>query len=194
MNDDKDNDKKKDNKVIIFPGNKSVKPSDVGADYIVSQSNHVPVADIIDPHEDKERLRKHADYVKKQELVVSAKSGGSSSEMMSLLIVEIAEELSHLKYERKMAVKEGRNIANLSKGRTKSLKELADLLIKQREASRSDELDLKSPRFQEVFKVWMEFFSDAMEQSGVSQEKVDLVFQNMKANMIDWEKKMVDAR
>lgn len=194
MSDDTDGEDKKDNNLIVFPGGKHVKPSDVGADYIVGQSNDVPVSDIIDPHESKEYIRKRINYVKNQDLVKAAKDGLGATVMIDLLIQEITEELSHLKFERRQAVKEGKNVAQHTMGRMKALKDLADLLIKQKESDRSDELDLKSPRFQAVFRVWMDFFNDAMEQSGIPSEKMDLVFQNMKANMIDWEKKMVDAR
>jgi len=75
-----------------------------------------------------------------------------------------------------------------------SLQKLAELLLKRREADRDEELDLRSPRFQAVFKVWMEFFNEAMDKVGIDQKIVDLVFQQMKADMVDWEKKMVDAR
>ena len=39
----------------------------------------------------------------------------------------------------------------------------------------------------------MEFFHDSMEKSGISPEVIDVIFQQMKADMIDWERKMSTA-
>ena len=149
---------------------------------------------MVDPSEVNEEVRARKRYVDSQELVRSACDGSSTGRMMDLLVHEITEELAHLKYERRKAAKEGKNTANYSVGRMNSLKGLADLLLKRREADRDEELDLRSPRFQAVFKVWMEFFSEAMDKVGVEPKIIDLVFQQMKADMIDWEKKMTDAQ
>ena len=40
----------------------------------------------------------------------------------------------------------------------------------------------------------MEFFNEAMEKSGIRPQDIDLVFQQMKADMVDWEKRMSDVR
>lgn len=176
--------------LVVFPGGKKVDPSKVGADYVVRQTGEVPTTEIVDPSEVNEEVRARKRYVDSQELVRSSRDGSPTGRMMDLLVQEITEELAHLKYERRKAAKEGKNTANYSVGRMNSLKSLADLLLKRREADRDEKLDLKSPRFQAVFKVWMEFFSDSMDKVGIEPKIVDLVFQQMKADMIDWEKKM----
>lgn len=187
-------DKGKDTNLIVFPGGKKVDPSKVGADYVVRQAGDVPTPELVDPSEASEELRVRKKYVGDQELVRASKDHATTGEMMDLLVQEIAEELAHLKYERRKAAREGKNTANYSVGRMNSLQKLAELLLKRREADRDEELDLRSPRFQAVFKVWMEFFNEAMDKVGIDQKIVDLVFQQMKADMVDWEKKMVDAR
>jgi hypothetical protein len=187
-------DKGKGLNLVVFPGGKKVDPSKVGADYVVRQTGDVPTPELVDPSEVNEEVRARKRYVDSQELVRSACDGSSTGRMMDLLVHEITEELAHLKYERRKAAKEGKNTANYSVGRMNSLKGLADLLLKRREADRDEELDLRSPRFQAVFKVWMEFFSEAMDKVGVEPKIIDLVFQQMKADMIDWEKKMTDAQ
>ena len=190
--DDK-NDKKGKTNLLVFPGGKKVDPNDVGAEYVISQSGNVPVAEIIDSTEIEQEVRDREKFVEKQDLVVSSRSKASTGEMIDLLIKEIVEELSHLKYERKKAAKEGKNTANYSIGRMNSLKSLADLLIKRRDSERAEQLDFKSPRFKAVFKVWLEFFMHAMDKSGILPEMIDIVVQQMQADMVDWEKKMQET-
>lgn len=189
MDDPTDKDKK-DGKIITFPGGKKVNPSEVGSDYVVSQTGDVPTPDLIDPVEIDREVRERAEYVKKQPLTKAILDKYNTIDVIDVVLLEIAEELAHLKYERRRAVKEGKNTANYSMGRITSLRNIADLLLKKRESVLQEELNLKSPRFQAVFKVWMEFFHDSMEKSGISAEVIDVVFQQMKADMIDWEKKM----
>lgn len=191
--DDKDKGKGKPN-LVVFPGGKKVDPDEVGAEYVIRQTGDVPTPEVVDPGEVAEEVRARKRYVEGQELVQAAKGDSTTGQVVDLLVLEIAEELGHLKWERREAAKNGKNTANYSIGRMNSLKNLAELLLKRREADRDEELDLKSPRFQAVFKIWMEFFSDSMEKAGVEPKVIDLVFQQMKANMVDWEKKMVDAR
>lgn len=181
---------KKPGKLIVLPGGKKVDSKEIGADYVVGQTGDVPTPDIIDPvavsHEVQERIK----YVKGQELVQLAERGASTSELLDGMLKETLEELAHLKWERRKASREGKNTANYTVSRIATLKGIAELLLKRKEASRAERLDLKSPRFQAVFKVWMDFFYEAMEKSGVEPHVMDLVFNQMKADMVDWEKKM----
>lgn len=190
--DENGKDKKKGPNLIVFPGGKKVDPSDVGAGYVVKQTGDVPTPDVLDPVASDEEVRRRDKFVKDEDLVRAARGSAPTGDMMDLLVREITEELAHLKFERKKAAEEGKNTANYSVGRMNSLKALAELLLKRREADRVEALDLKSPRFQAVFKVWMEFFSESMEKVGIQEKDIDLVFQQMKADMIDWEKRMVE--
>lgn len=165
-------------------------PKDIGADYVVGHTGDVPTPEIVDPvavdHEVQDRIR----YVKQQELVQAAGRGASTTDMVDIVLKEIAEELAHLKYERRKAAKENKNTANYTIGRANALKGLVELLLKRKEAALAERLDLKSPRFQAVFKVWLEYFHESMEKVGIEPQIMDLVFQQMRADMIDWEKKM----
>jgi len=67
-------------------------------------------------------------------------------------------------------------------------------MLKCREADKAETFDLKSPKFQSVFKLWMEFFNEAMVKVGIREPDIDLVFKQMKADMVDWEKRMIDVR
>jgi hypothetical protein len=179
-----------DSKLLIFPGGRKVDPDGVGADYIVNQAGIVPTPEIIDPAAVEREIRERVKYVNQQELVKAVKEGASTAATIDLLLLEIAEELGHLKFERRKATKNGKNTLNYTLSRITSLKNLADLLLKRKEAALAERLDLKSPRFQKIFEIWMEFFYESMEKCQIENKVIDLVFQQMKADMKDWEKKM----
>lgn len=178
-------DDKKSGKLITFPGGKK---SD---EYIIgSIGGDIPTPDILDPIEiSKENVAREA-YVQNQELTKTIKDKLGITETIDVVLKEIAEELGHLKFERQKAAQAGKNTANYTIGRINSLRNLAELLLKKKESLLQEELDLKSPRFQAVFKIWMEFFHESMIKSGINPEEIDLVFQQMKSDMIDWEKRM----
>lgn len=188
-----DKDPRDRGKLIVFPGGRKVDPDDVGADYIISQTGDIPTPDIVDPVAVDDDLRKRVEYVKRQELVEVVKRGAPTAETIDAILVEIAEEISHLKFDRRRAAKDGKSTSNFTLQRVNGLRSLAEILLKRKEAALAERLDLKSPRFQAVFKVWMEFFYSSMEKAGVDQATMDTVFEQMRADMIDWEVKMEAA-
>jgi hypothetical protein len=190
MSKDTDPSNEKKGKVITFPSGDKVNTDDVGVNAIIGQVGNVPTPEIIDPVTVAEEVKDRIKYIRKQELVKVIKEDASTASVVDAVLVEIAEELSHLKYERRKAAKEGKNTANYTVSRINSLRSMAELLLKRKEAALAERLDLKSPRLQKIFEVWMEFFSESMVKCQIPDHLIDLVFQQMKADMKDWEKKM----
>lgn len=178
-----------ENNLIVFPGGSSIDPKEVGADFVVGSSGYVPTGEVLDRASVQKDLRNRIAFVKNQPLV-KALVDGEPSTAMNMLLIEIAEEISHLKYERRKAAEEGRATAKYTAARVNSLKSLAETIIRRKEAAIAENLDLKSPRIQKIFKIWMQFFYEAMEKSNVSSEVINVVFQQMKADMVGWEKRM----
>lgn len=185
--------KEKLGKLITFPGGQKVDPAEAGAGFVIQQTGQVPTPDIIDPSVVDAEARRRVSYVQNQELVKAVRAKAGTSEVADLLLIEISEELAHLKFERRKASEEGKNTANYTIGRITSLKNMMELLLRRKESERSEVLDLKSARFQSLFKIWMEFFYESMEKSGVDAKTIDVVFQQMKADMVDWEKRMAES-
>lgn len=185
-----DSDNKKEGKIITFPSGDRVNTSDVGTDFVVKQTGNIPTPEIIDPVSVAEELKERVKYVKKQELVKVIREDASTAAVIDAVLLEIAEELSHLKFERRKATQDGKNTANYTVSRINSLRSMAELLLKRKEAALAERLDLKSPRIQKIFEVWMEFFHESMVKSQIPDHVIDLVFQQMKADMKDWEKRM----
>jgi len=190
--DDNKGDDTPNGKVLVFPGGKKMSPDDVGAPYVVTQSGQVPTPEPIDSSLVAEEFKEREAFVRKQALILALENGSSTSELIDAVLLDMAEETAHLKWERRQISKSGKPAANYNVARVNSLRSIAELLIKRKEAAIAERLDLKSPRFQKIFNLMMEFFHESMEKSGVTPEVIDLVFQQMKADMLDWEK-LVDS-
>lgn len=174
------------NNIVKFPNKHSED------DYIIEETeSNVHLPSVVDPKADHKSLLERIEYVKNQELVTALNSGATPDDIEMMVLQEIAEELSHQKYERKLAARAGKSTTNHSVARIASLRSLVEILNRRRANDRSDKLDFSSPRFQVVLKLWMEFVHNSMVKSGVSEEVIDLVFGQMKADMIDWERKVI---
>lgn len=183
-----------DKKIIVFPGGKTVDPDDMdpddmGTPFVVGASGQIPTGELLDPATVKQELKERKIYVKDQPLV-KALTDGDPSKAMDTLLLEIGEEISHLKWERRKAAKDGKSTAPLTIARINGLRTLGEALIRRKEAAIAETLDLKSPRLQKIFKLWMQFFYEAMEKSDVPSEVINVVFQQMKADMVGWERRM----
>ena len=179
-------------KIITFPGGETVDPAELGADYIVSQGGSFETHEVTHLSDLAREYREREDYVSKQELSIKINAGSPIPDLVDSVIKEIGEELAHLKYERKKAARDGKNTANYTISRISSLRSLSDVLMKRMENARAEELDLKSPRFREVMKLWMEFVYESLTKVGVSDQVIDLVFKQMEADMKDWELRIIN--
>jgi hypothetical protein len=189
----KDPKDKSKGKLLTFPDGKTVNTEDVGAGYIVGPAGVIPTPELQDPSDIAAEARDREEFIKKQEIVRVVDQHGSTSDMVDVLLKEIAEETSHLKFERDKAIHFGKNTANLNIARINSLRSMTEMLLKRKEADLAERLDLKSPRIQKLFQIWLKCIYEAMEKSGIDDKDIDVVFQQMKANMVDMERQMSSA-
>lgn len=179
--------------VLSFPGGQQLDVSEIGADFVVGQSGAVPVGEIVDQGAVERELRERDRFVADQPLVRVIEQNQPVPDILDEVIKEVAEELSHLKFERRKAAKEGKNTANYTISRIASLRQLADVLQKRQENARHERLDLQSPHFKEILRLWLEFLYEAMTQAGLNEGTVDSVLKIMDSNMVDWEKRVADT-
>lgn len=182
----KDKDKDKDNgKLISFPGGKR-------SDLHIDDKKDVDALEIVSNNYKSEDFIKREEFVNKQELVTVSNGASDTASLINVIVKEISEEISHVKYERDKSARDGNNTSDLSVKRTAMLRSLAETILKRKELIISEKFDLKSPRFQAIFNLWMQFVWDAMVKSGISDKDIDVVFQQMKTDMTEWEKKIMD--
>jgi hypothetical protein len=197
MDDDDTKDAKDDAKkgrLLVFPGGKQTSTGEIGADYVVAQGGNVGMVDLVDPAAVQKDLREREQSVQGNALVRAVRAKAGPAELIDEVLNEIAEELAHLKHERSKAAKEGKNTANYNMSRIAALRQIADVLMKRQENTRAEQLDLKSPRFQAVLKSWMEFVYESAEKAQIPPALIELMFGQMKADMVDWEKKILDIQ
>ena len=189
MNDHTD-DNVDDGIILTFPDGVTIPANELGiGDYVAGQSGQVTIPDIVDMQEEEKKREK---FIREQPLIKSIERGDDTRDIISAILREIAEELAHLKYERKKASESGKSTANYNTTRAAGLQQLANTLFRKLENTRAEQLDLKSPRFQKVLKLWFEFVYEAMQKSGLGEQEMDLVFNTMKADMVDWEKAILN--
>jgi hypothetical protein len=188
-----DEEEKKNGVVLTFPSGRTVDAAEIGASFLVAQSGQVHTPEIVDRVAAEKDARDREAFVQKQELYRSIDQKASASETVDIVLKEIAEELAHLKWERRKAVSEGKSAANYTISRIQSLRQLADVLLKRQENVRAARLDFKSPEFKKVLKMWMEFVYDSMVKSSVNDTTIDIVFKQMEADMAEWERKLGEA-
>ena len=115
MSDNRKDDDDNNGKLLSFPGGKKVDPTDIGVGaFIIGPAGHVPTPELQDPTDIDRDVRNRTHYVNNQELVKVVEQKGSTSELMDVLLKEIAEETAHLKYERDKAIKDGKSSANFN--------------------------------------------------------------------------------
>lgn len=188
MDDSKD-DKEKTGLLITFPNGKAIDKEELGTEYVVGQGGQINTPDIIDISEEE---KKREAFIRDQPLTRVLLDGSETRDVITVVLREIAEELVHLKWERKKAASEGKNTANYNTARAAGLQQLATTLIKKQENTRAEQLDLKSPRFQAILRQWLEFVYESMQKAGFGNQEIDAVFTTMKADMVDWERKILD--
>ncbi len=194
--DDDDRDKKdpKKGKLLVLPGGKTVNTADIGMPgSIVGPSGNIPTPELIDPQAAEKELREREAYVKRQELVEAARRKGATSEMIELAIVEIAEELAHLKFERRKTAAEGKPTVQHTIARISMLRNLADVLLKRQENNRQERMDFRSPEFKKVIHEWLEFIHESLQKAGIGDNDIDLVFKQIEVDMSDWEKRVLEV-
>lgn len=183
----------KDN-LIPFPGRESVDPKEVGIDsYYAMPVGSVPQGELMDPRAIAMELQERREYVDGQSLVIISKEGAPTASTIDAILVEIAEEMAHLKWERRNLAKKGKSTAQLTIARVTGLKQLTDILIKRKETSLNERISMKDPRIQKLLEMFMEMFYSACEKCSVSPEVIDLIFSQIKTDMVDWETKMEEV-
>ena len=195
MDDDDKNkkDEPKKGKLLVLPGGKKFNTNDIGmSGSIVGTSGSIPTPEVVDPDDVARSLRERENYVKSQELVQAANKRSSVGEMLELAVIEITEELAHLKFERRKASQEGKPTAQHTIARIASLRNLAEVILKRQEHSRAERMDFRSPEFKKVIHDWLEFIHESMVKARIGENDIDLVFKQIEVDMSDWEKRIIE--
>jgi hypothetical protein len=110
--------------------------------------------------------------------------------VLKAVLLGLADEQQALRNLRVKKERENKDISHLSLKRGTLLKYMSETLI-QRQAlvGGTGEIDLKSPKFREIIKMFLQIIADTFDDVKIPSEYRDLFFQALSHKMEGWEMK-----
>lgn len=121
------------------------------------------------------------------------KKNADSSEVLTHVLVGLAEESASLAFEREEAERRGESTSQISLRRVNALRAVGDTWIKKKELMSSKSIDLESKSFKKVFGHIAETFRKACDEAGVRPELAESVFATF-GKMVDDPEWLTDAK
>lgn len=121
-------------------------------------------------------------------VVLSVKDEEPPDSVLKAVLWGLAEEQSSLRSLRQKKKTDGKDYSNISMRRGMLLKYMSETLLqKQALQGPSGDLDLKGPKFREIFKMFLESISDSFDQAKIPIEYKEIFFQTLSKNLEGWE-------
>ena len=132
-------------------------------------------------------------HLKKDHILSQAKKNADSSDVLTNVIVGLAEESASLGFERVEAERRGEKTSSISVRRVNALKAVGDVWLKRKEQVSSNSIDMESKAFKVLFGHIAETFRVACDEAGVRPEMTDTIFANF-GTLIDEDDWLVEAK
>ena len=123
----------------------------------------------------------------------TTKKNADSSDVLTHVLVGLAEESASLAFEREEAERRGESTSQISLRRVNALRAVGDTWIKKKELMSSKSIDLDSKAFRKVFGHIAETFRKACDEAGVRPELAESVFATF-GRMVDDPEWILDAK
>lgn len=123
----------------------------------------------------------------------TTKKNADSSDVLTHVLVGLAEESASLAFEREEAERRGESTSQISLRRVNALRAVGDTWIKKKEIMSSKSIDLESKTFKRVFGHIAETFRKACDEAGVRPELAESVFATF-GKMVDDPEWVIDAK
>ena len=114
-----------------------------------------------------------------------------SADMLRLIKEQLACEAAALEWQRNENQKQGKDTAQVSSRRIEALKKMADLEVDIKKMG-ADTVNLKSEKFQRVFKYLIANFQEVCVEIGLRPEQIDLLFNRLATALEGWEDKAAE--
>jgi hypothetical protein len=123
-------------------------------------------------------------------IMISIRDDELPDAVLKAVLLGLADEQMALRNLRVKKEKENKDISHLSLKRGTLLKYMSETLI-QRQAlvGGTGEIDLKSPKFREVIKMFLQIIADTFDEVKIPSEYRDLFFHALSRKMDGWEMK-----
>jgi len=134
-----------------------------------------------------EMIRQKTAFIEADPLVKSSASRQEAVETLQRVKEEVAREAAALHFQRIEEEKYGKDTSQISSRRITALREVANLELEIRRLG-ATMIDLKSERFQKIFKFFLETVRESATET-LSPEQVDLLFNRLGSLLEGWEEK-----
>lgn len=122
------------------------------------------------------------------QVCLAVKEDDIPDNVLKAVIFGFAEEQASLRSQRIMKGREGKDTSGYSMKRGMLLKYMSETLIqKQALTGITGDLDFRSPKFREVFKMFLETISDTFDQVKIPTEFKEMFFHSLGKNLEGWE-------
>lgn len=124
------------------------------------------------------------------EICVAIKEDDVPDTVLKAVLWGLAEEQSSLKNLRQRRQNDGKDTSYISLKRGTLLKYMSETLL-QRQAlmGATSELDLRGPKFREVFKMLLGIINDTFEEVSIPPEYKEMFFHALSKNLEGWEER-----
>jgi hypothetical protein len=130
-------------------------------------------------------------FIASSSIVDAVKKHVDSADMLRLIKEQLASEAAALEWQRNENAKYGKDTAQVSSRRIEALKKMADLEVDIKKMG-ADTVNLKSEKFQRVFKYLIGSFREVCLDIGMPPEQLDLLFNRLASSMEGWEDKAAE--
>lgn len=165
--------------------------SDIEQELMVSEPIQAPV----DQHISEDAIMVPPEDLNDDIITLTIKDDELPDAVLKAVLLGLAEEQQALKKLRESKEKEGAqgrtlDVSHISLKRGTLLKYMSETLIeRQALVGGSGEIDLKSPKFREIIKMFLTIISDTFDEVKIPPEYRDLFFQSLAHQMDGWELK-----
>jgi hypothetical protein len=128
----------------------------------------------------------------KDSVYSSTKNNPDSSDVLTSVLIGLAEESASLAFERQEAERKGEKTSQISLRRVNALRAVGDTWLKKKELMANNSVDLESQAFKIVFTHIAETFRKACDNAGVRPEMSESVFATFgeMVDDVDWVKEV----
>jgi len=133
-----------------------------------------------------------SEEVEQDVVLLSVKDDESPEQVLKAVIYGLAEEQSNLRQLRQSKTKEHKDTSHISLKRGTLLKYMSETLLQKQALSgvvSAGEIDLRSPRFREIFKLFLQTIADTFDEVRIPPEYKEMFFHRLTKNMEGWEER-----
>lgn len=126
-----------------------------------------------------------AKFIDSDDVVSAARGNADTAQMLKLIKAEVAKEAAALHFQRIENEKYGKDTSQNSTRRIDALTKIANIELEIKKLG-SDVMDLRHPKFQKVFTLWIEVMREVATET-LTPELIDLFFNRFSTKIEGWE-------